>query len=345
VATPTQDDYLKVAFGIDLPGVLAGTAPSGNAAAPANTAGTAPQPAAGMPAQAANAGDGSTGQSATGSDVCARILQKIKAKAKLDDEISELAGMDMPALLEALARLKKAGVMEDVAEYGSRFSNRFGIAFLTVQQDFSDKWQELYPKISEDDQEVILQHVPDDLKQEVTQGGKQQPAAKPEGNVGWQKQAGAGLQYAAHWTIRKVEKVTKIAKNNPPYDVTMQVQVGANYAGHKENASGPEFQALIQYGYNLTTGQLTVLGGAQGALVQSFANGLLQLQEFVQAAGGAAQDFKSVSGTFQLQIGIQLLLQIGPVQIGIQGAGGATFQQGSSVDIPGALLFVIQGTL
>ena len=70
---------------------------------------------------------------------------------------------------------------------------------------------------------------------------------------------------------------------------------------------------------------------------------LWQLQGFVQAVGGVASSGKLNSGTFQAQIGVQLLRTVGSVQIGIQGSGGATYTDGSPIDLPAGVSLVIQG--
>jgi len=70
----------------------------------------------------------------------------------------------------------------------------------------------------------------------------------------------------------------------------------------------------------------------------------VQVQEFVQAVAGVALTRKRIDGTVQAQIGIQLLVTVGKVQIGIQGSGGVTYMHGSPIDPPGSLQLVVQGT-
>jgi hypothetical protein len=169
-------------------------------------------------------------------------------------------------------------------------------------------------------------------------------------NVGWQFQVSGGLQYAGHWILRDARKGKKLTPNDPATDWTMQAQIAAVYAGHPEDASGPEIAGLVQLGYNATTGQVTALGGLQGALVQSLwlgPNGKgikAQIQESLQAIGGTLTETKinSTKGQFQSQIGVQFLVKLGPVWVGLQASGGITLTANTPMNFPGALTLVIQ---
>jgi hypothetical protein len=119
--------------------------------------------------------------------------------------------------------------------------------------------------------------------------------------------------------------------------VTLQTSIGLNYSGHKKDASGPELQAvLIQFSYNVTTGQISKVSGVQGVLVSALWKKFLQVQGIGSVLAGVASSGKSQEFTFQAQVGIQLLVTLGPVQIGIQGSGGITYTSGSPIDLPGA---------
>jgi len=268
-------------------------------------------------------------------DVVDRITKKQAAKQNLGDEIEALKQLEMNRMLDALDRLRKAGAFDDLGDYGAKFGTRLGAAYYTVGENYGPEWQKLLAKLGDDERAAILARVPE--KSRPT--GK--PGQKPGGkNVGWQTQVGGALQYALHYTITR----GAIAKGDPGQDVTLQTSIGLNYVGHKDKASGPELQAIvIQFGYNLTTKQITKVSGVQGALVKSLWDGLVQVQGFAQAVAGVASSGTSNSGTVQAQVGIQLLVTLGPVQIGVQGSGGVTYTQGSPIDLPGAGSVVIQG--
>jgi len=111
-------------------------------------------------------------------------------------------------------------------------------------------------------------------------------------------------------------------------DVTMQFQAARNFVAHPENQSGSELQGLIQFGYNITTRQITILSGAQFTEVFSLFNGLLQVASFFQLVAGLARDGGSVSGQIQPSIGGQATVNIGPIQVGIQASRGVTLVPG-----------------
>jgi hypothetical protein len=270
-------------------------------------------------------------------DVAGRIAKNLAAKQDIGDEIEALKELDMSRMLEALTRLREAGAFEEFSNYASKFGTRLGAAFYTADENYGPEWQKLLAKLGDDERAVILARVPEE-SQPTSGSGK--PGQKPdEKNVGWQKQQGAALQYAVHYTIKR----GAISKSGAPNDWTIQTSIGGNYVGHKDKASGPEFQASYQFSYNATTGQISNVAGAQGALVKSLWDGLVQVQGFMQAVAGVASSGKSNSGTVQAQVGIQLLVTVGQVQIGIQGSGGVTYTDGSPIDLPGAGSLVIQG--
>ncbi len=145
---------------------------------------------------------------------------------------------------------------------------------------------------------------------------------------GWQTVVGAGAQVAWHVSLATGRPAT------PARDVTLQVQVARNYADHPDKKSGTEVQGLVQVGYNVTTGQVTVLPGAQITEVLALFNGLLQIAGFVQVLAGVAAGGGSVSGQVQPSIGAQVVFSIGPVQFGAQAFSRATLGIGapSTVD-------------
>jgi hypothetical protein len=139
---------------------------------------------------------------------------------------------------------------------------------------------------------------------------------------GWQTVLAAGGQIAWH---------VNVATGRPagtPQDVTMQFQAARSFAAHPANESGSELQGLVQFGYNVTNGQVTVLSGAQFTEVFSLFNGLLQLGGFAQLLAGVAAGGGSVSGQIQPSTGLQALVQIGPIQFGAQIFQGATLVPG-----------------
>jgi hypothetical protein len=153
--------------------------------------------------------------------------------------------------------------------------------------------------------------------------GKRSAGVPPEKIQGWQTVLAAGAQIAWHIDVATGKP------SSTPQDVTMQFQAARNFAGHAENQSGSELQGLVQFGYNITTGQVTVMSGAQFTEVFSLFQGHLQLAGFAQLLAGIAAGGGSVSAQIQPSVGAQALVQIGPVQVGPQVSRGITATQGS----------------
>jgi Domain of unknown function (DUF4157) len=164
-------------------------------------------------------------------------------------------------------------------------------------------------------------------------------AGKPPGRAqGWQTVLSAGAQIAWH-----VNVVTGKPASTPE-DVTMQFQAGRNFAAHADKESGSELQGMVQFGYNITTRQATILEGGQYTEVISLFNGLLQVGGFVQVLAGVAVSNGSISGQIQPSAGLQALVQVGPLQFGVQGSSGATITPGgeSTLDRSAATVFQVQ---
>ena len=139
---------------------------------------------------------------------------------------------------------------------------------------------------------------------------------------GWQTVLAAGGQIAWHINVATGRPAST------PQDTTMQFQAARSFAAHPERESGSELQGLIQFGYNVTSGQVTILTGAQFTEVFSLFSGLLQIGGFAQVLAGVAAGTGSVSGQIQPSIGLQALVQIGPIQFGPQIFQGATLVPG-----------------
>jgi hypothetical protein len=162
------------------------------------------------------------------------------------------------------------------------------------------------------------------------------PPAEPARPIqGWQTVLAAGGQIAWHINVATGRPAST------PQDTTMQFQAARSFAAHPERESGSELQGLIQFGYNVTNGQVTILAGAQFTEVFSLFNGLLQIGGFAQVLAGVAAGGGSVSGQIQPSIGLQALVQIGPVQFGPQIFQGATLVPGgeSTHDTGAAAVF------
>jgi hypothetical protein len=273
-------------------------------------------------------------------DIVRRIAQNLADEHDIGDDIQALKDLDMSQMLEALTQLRRTGYFEGLRGYAPKFGTRLGAAFYTVDENYGTEWQALLAKLGDNERAVILARVPEGSRPESGSGKPgQKTDNQPDKNVGWQGQASAALQYAVHYTIKR----GAISKSAAPNDLTIQTSLAGNYVGHKDKASGPEFQAFYQFGYNETNGQISNVVGVQGALVKVLWDKLWQLQGFVQAVAGVASSGKVNSGTFQAQIGVQLLRTVGSVQIGIQGSGGATYTDGSPIDLPAGVSLVIQG--
>ncbi len=161
-----------------------------------------------------------------------------------------------------------------------------------------------------------------------------QPRRENKPIQGWQTVLGVGGQIAWHVNLATGKPAST------PQDVTLQFQAARNFVGHPENESGSELQGLVQFGYNITTGQVSILSGAQYTEVFSLFNGLLQLGGFAQVLAGVAVGGGSVSGQIQPSVGAQAVVTIGPLQLGAQASRGVTFVPGgeSTQDTSAALV-------
>jgi hypothetical protein len=152
---------------------------------------------------------------------------------------------------------------------------------------------------------------------------------------GWQKVVGAGGQIAWHVNLATGRPATT------PEDVTMQFQAGATFAGHPDKESGSELSGLVQFGYNVTNHQTTIMSGAQFTEVFALFNDLLELSGFAQVLTGVAVGGGSISAQIQPAVGVQAIVNIGPLQLGAQIFRGATITPGgeSTRDTGGAVIF------
>jgi hypothetical protein len=268
-------------------------------------------------------------------------------------DTTALNAMKMPALLDALTEFRKTGQLDKLKRLNN--SQRVNAAILAVEhlddKSLDEPFKQNFDTLGDDDRNAIIHYlygriVTGDMADpnDDTSASPSAEAAKPKDD-GLSGQQSAAMQYAGHWKFVKINKVPKLAPNNPPYDVTFQVQLAANYAAHVKDGSGPEVQALVQLGYNQTNGQITVLGGVQGALVQSFWKGVVQTSEFIQAIAGSASDGNSRTGQFQASVGGQVLIKISVLGISVGGQIGTGFTatQGSPVDLPVTGTAIIQG--
>jgi hypothetical protein len=274
---------------------------------------------------------------------------KNKDDKDLQVQIKKLAELSMDDILDVVEALKKAGLLDDFADKVPPERHVIGLAILTITPDLGQEWQQLMDQLGPVAREAVLKRVPAGSYTEPSPGDAGNPGSGDANkNQGWSGQQSAQVQYAGHWTIKKIDKKTKVVNNTPATDWTFQVQFAANYAAHPQDKSGAEIQALVQIGYDATTNQPSILGGAQGTLVQSFVHGVVQTSEFVQALAGAVTDGKSREGDFQAQVqaGGQVMVKISSsISIGAQIFTGVTGTHGSPGDLPAGGAIIIQGPL
>jgi len=171
----------------------------------------------------------------------------------------------------------------------------------------------------------------------VSRGAGAGPSSRtpspPKPIQGWQTVLSAGGQIAWHVSLATGKPAST------PQDVSLQFQAARNFAGHPENESGSELQGLVQFGYNITTKQITVMSGVQYTEVFSLFNGLLQLAGFAQVLAGVAAGGGPAAGQIQPSIGGQAMVQVGKVQIGVMVFRGLTITPGgeSTQDTGGSL--------
>ncbi len=112
-------------------------------------------------AQAAGAAPAANAKGGTGAqDIADRIVKEIKADKDLGAEFSLLSHLDMRNLLDVMAQLKKAGVLEDFADRVTSQDRRLGAALLTTKPDLDAQWQALVGKLDDTDRNLILERVP-----------------------------------------------------------------------------------------------------------------------------------------------------------------------------------------
>lgn len=140
--------------------------------------------------------------------------------------------------------------------------------------------------------------------------------ALPEGKAQFAVQS--AINYAVHANVDG-------SRPDTPSDYTMQITVGKTVPHHPDGESGTETQYQIQFGYNFTNGQPSVLAGVQESYVMSLFNGIVQASAFIQAlygisVGGTIKGSFKLNPATQLQpsAGAQLTLQLGPVQVFVQ---------------------------
>ncbi len=112
--------------------------------------------------------------------------------------------------------------------------------------------------------------------------------------------------------------------SEPGRDATLQLQV----------TDAGRVQRVFQINYNVTTGQLQVVGGGQVATSGevNLIREIVKASGFVQVLAGAALTGTPASGSLTLQpaAGGQLTLSFGAVQFAVQGAVGLNLTQGSA---------------
>jgi hypothetical protein len=137
------------------------------------------------PAAGGNRAPAGTGRDAgeAPQDIADRIGDKIKADGDLRVELAALSRMDMRALLDLMARLKKSGKLEAFADRVTGDNHRIGVAILTTRPDFDAQWQGLVAQLNDQDRKAVLERVPPDVKVPTAQAtagsarsGKREPA-------------------------------------------------------------------------------------------------------------------------------------------------------------------------
>ncbi|HEY2069979.1 MAG TPA: DUF4157 domain-containing protein [Rhizomicrobium sp.] len=152
------------------------------------------------------------------------------------------------------------------------------------------------------------------------------PRTTPDKVQGWQTVIGTGVQLGWH-----VNAVTG-KPANPAQDTTLQFSVARNFAAHPENKSGSEVQGLVQFGYNVNTKQVTPMAGVQFTEVFAPLDGMVQVGGFAQVLAGVAAGGGSIAGQIQPSIGAQAMVQVGKLQLGVQGGVGSTISSSPTVD-------------
>jgi hypothetical protein len=152
----------------------------------------------------------------------------------------------------------------------------------------------------------------------------------PQQNEGPQIVPSVTDQVGGHWSLKGLKKA------DTPLDNVVQFQFAVNEVKHPANQKGNEFQGQLLLSYNTTTNQWTVSGGAQYTRVLAVWK-IVQLQFFANVTAGMAKQLAagtSANGAFQGQAGLQLVLQLGPIQFGLQAGSGATITNQSGTSSP-----------
>ena len=142
---------------------------------------------------------------------------------------------------------------------------------------------------------------------------------------GTQVVGAVGGQVSGHWRLDR-----KLKAADPPVDGTVQFQFGLNQVMHPENMTGKEFQPQLTVQYNVVTKQWTILDGGQITYVAAVW-GRVQLQLVGSAGGGIADKLSgggTANGVFTVQLGPQLTVTVGPVQLSLQATTSTTITSG-----------------
>ena len=109
-----------------------------------------------------------------------RMLDRLRRDLAAPDErgvsqdLDEMGGLDMDALLDLMVALQGAGLLAALREDLDNSRKRAGAAALTIAKDWGDPWQDTVARLTDPDRKAVLARVPD---------GTYRGPAKPRGDA------------------------------------------------------------------------------------------------------------------------------------------------------------------
>lgn len=143
-------------------------------------------------------------------------------------------------------------------------------------------------------------------------------SAPASGSDQWSGSAGIGGTGHAY--------LSRPGPTDPASEAVVQLVAAYTRQIHAENRRGPELQVPVQLQISLTTGQVSLAGGAQLSYVIPFGHNRWQWGAFAQLLAGSPLN-AAASLQIQPSVGTQIAFQPAKwVQLNLQGAAGITAQ-------------------
>jgi hypothetical protein len=240
---------------------------------------------------------------------------------------SELAPMDMRSLLGAMTQLQKAGTLDTLLEHLESPQRRIGVAYRTVKGEFDASLGQQLRRLSPDDQQAILESVPDDKKADLALNEPLQPdpdspdAPKPDSD----REVTADFFYVIIPRTDHISTTGDKSHDKPgqslQYQVNLQIKsVTLTWACQVTVFRDSDGKQTFAVQNVMTGGQVSI------DVTPAFIKEILEIDVIAQALAGATR--QEVKGSMKMV----------PT---VQGAGGAQIQH--KFQLPGTNLSFVVG--